>query len=198
MKLSNVKLCLFVFRDVIQENGGKWKKAREMKCNEKARAQIPASSAGEDRAILLGFTMMAFSILTYFLVGIVMVKPSLYRLASVLQVDCLLIEYFKCLRVWVNSTPEKTLQLYRDEDTVKYRPKVGYCRQCDLITLSFIPLVFWTMIMLKYTVQMALYYLLWPSLMLFGGILLVGLVKLNQHLSFLCLEAPRSSTQKVV
>ncbi|KAL0199872.1 hypothetical protein M9458_003059, partial [Cirrhinus mrigala] len=43
----------------------------------------------------------------------------------------------------------------------------------------------------KYTIETALYYLLWPSVMLFGGILLVGLVKLNQHLAFLCTEISR-------
>ncbi|KTF96729.1 hypothetical protein cypCar_00022959 [Cyprinus carpio] len=217
-----------VLRDVIQENGGKWKKAREMKCNEKARAQIPASSAGEDRAILLGFTMMAFSILTYFLVGIVMVKPSLYsnwkpNNCTLVQtdlvdevMDCRGIDSFKCLRVWVNSTPEKTLQLYRDEDTVKYRPKCLYIPKCQRnkteqeaeannIKNVLKQMENWNNITCyfsathpndaiyrrKYTVQMALYYLLWPSLMLFGGILLVGLVKLNQHLSFLCTEIRR-------
>lgn len=53
-----------------------------MKWNEKARAQIPESSLGEERAILLGYAMMTFSVLMYLLVGIVMVKPSLYRLVS--------------------------------------------------------------------------------------------------------------------
>lgn len=43
----------------------------------------------------------------------------------------------------------------------------------------------------KYTIQMAFYYLLWPSLVLFGGILLVGLVKLSQHLTSLCTEISR-------
>lgn len=43
----------------------------------------------------------------------------------------------------------------------------------------------------KYSVQMALYYLLWPSLMFFGGILLVGLVKFNQRLAYLCTEITR-------
>lgn len=43
----------------------------------------------------------------------------------------------------------------------------------------------------KYSVQMALYYLLWPSLMFFTGILLVGLVKFNQCLAHLCTEISR-------
>ncbi|XP_051726899.1 calcium-activated potassium channel subunit beta-3 [Ctenopharyngodon idella] len=218
----------------LQETGGNWRKDRDLKCNEKARAQIPESSVGEDRAILLGFTMMTFSILMYFLVGIVMVKPCLhsnwnnFANCSLVQIDlldevmdCRGIVSFKCLRVLVNiSSPEKTLRLYYDEDFVKSRPKVQSFPQCFYIPkcqqnkteqeteASNIKHVLSTqgenmtcylsatypddaIFRRKYTIQMALYYLLWPSLMLFGGILLVGLVKLNQHLASLCTEISR-------
>lgn len=37
------------------------------------------SSAGEDRAILLGFAMMGFSVLMFFLFGITILKPFLLR-----------------------------------------------------------------------------------------------------------------------
>ncbi|KAL1279918.1 hypothetical protein QQF64_014518 [Cirrhinus molitorella] len=216
-------------RDVFyqqQENGGKWRKDREMKCNEKARTQIPESSVGEDRAVLLGFTMMTFSILMYFLVGIVMVKPSLYsdwtpNNCSLVQtdlvdevMDCRGSDSFKCLRVLVNSTTEKTLQFYTDEDTMKYRPKCFYTPKCqrnkteqeaeannirDELIRRRENLTCYlsathpnnTIYKRKYTIQTALCYLLWPSIMLFGGILLVGLVKLNQHLAFLCTEISR-------
>ena len=43
------------------------------------KAQTPVSSAGEDRAVLLGFTMMAFSVLMFFVVGITTVKPYVNR-----------------------------------------------------------------------------------------------------------------------
>nr|XP_009295882.1 calcium-activated potassium channel subunit beta-3-like isoform X4 [Danio rerio] len=72
-------------RDVIHhqaqlhDSGGNWRKERELKCNEKARAQIPDSSVGEDRAVLLGFLMMTCSILMYLMVGILMVKPCIHR-----------------------------------------------------------------------------------------------------------------------
>ncbi|KAI2667300.1 Calcium-activated potassium channel subunit beta-3 [Labeo rohita] len=215
-----------VFQQAQQENGGKWRKEREMKGNEKARTQIPESSVGEERAVLLGFTMMTFSILMYFLVGIVMVKPSVYsdwkpNNCSLVQIDlvdevmdCRGIDSFKCLRVLVNSTPEKTLQFYVDEDTVKYRPKCFYTPKChrnkteqeDEASNITNTLIMWGENMTcylsatypnnaiyrrKYTIETALYYLLWPSVMLFGGILLVGLVKLNQHLAFLCTEISR-------
>lgn len=40
---------------------------------------MPVPSVGEDRAILLGFSMMAFSVLMLFLVGVTTVKPYLGR-----------------------------------------------------------------------------------------------------------------------
>lgn len=40
----------------------------------------------------------------------------------------------------------------------------------------------------KYNRWLTLWYLLWPSLMLGGGMLLVGLVKLNQRLAQLCAD----------
>lgn len=43
------------------------------------RAQMPVPSVGEDRAILLGFGMMAFSVLMLFVVGVTTVKPYLGR-----------------------------------------------------------------------------------------------------------------------
>lgn len=46
---------------------------------QRARAQMLASSIGEDRATLLGFTMMAFSVLMMFVVGITVVKPYIGR-----------------------------------------------------------------------------------------------------------------------
>lgn len=46
---------------------------------EKAKAQVPVSSVGEERALLLGFVMMFFSILMYFVVGIVVIRPCIHR-----------------------------------------------------------------------------------------------------------------------
>lgn len=46
---------------------------------EKAKAQVLVSSIGEERALFLGFVMMAFSIFMYFVVGIVMLKPCIRR-----------------------------------------------------------------------------------------------------------------------
>lgn len=46
---------------------------------QRARAQTLVPSVGEDRAILLGFTMMAFAVLMFFLVAVTVVQPYLSR-----------------------------------------------------------------------------------------------------------------------
>lgn len=45
-----------------------------------------------------------------------------------------------------------------------------------------------TILTRSHTLSLALMALLWPSLMLGGGILLLGLIKLNQYLAHLCSE----------
>ncbi|KAI7809401.1 putative calcium-activated potassium channel subunit beta-3-like [Triplophysa rosa] len=220
-------------RDVIhqqtqlQEN---WRKEREIKCNEKGKTQVPGSSSvGEDRAILLGFTMMIFSILMYFLVGIAMVKPCLDSIdwtdsnCTLIQadfldevMDCRGIISFKCLHVLVNVTDlEKTVQLHYNEEAMKFNPKCFYTPKCQrnktereteansiqstLLSYQgesikcYLSIKYPDVALLRseYSVQMALYYLLWPSLMFFSGILLVGLVKFNQRLAYLCTEISR-------
>ncbi|KAG9273730.1 calcium-activated potassium channel subunit beta-3-like [Astyanax mexicanus] len=49
------------------------------RAGEKTKTQTPVSTVGEERAFALGFTMIAFSILMYFVVGISVVKPSFQR-----------------------------------------------------------------------------------------------------------------------
>lgn len=45
-----------------------------------------------------------------------------------------------------------------------------------------------TILTKKHNLRVALWCLVWPSLMLFGGALLVGLVMLTQYLTHLCNE----------
>lgn len=40
----------------------------------------------------------------------------------------------------------------------------------------------------KHNLHVALWHLVWPSLMLFGGAMLVGLIMLTQYLAYLCNE----------
>lgn len=56
-----------------------WSRGWDERGGQRARAQTLVPSVGEDRAILLGFTMMAFSMLMFFLVGVTAVRPYLSR-----------------------------------------------------------------------------------------------------------------------
>uniref|UniRef100_A0A3Q3EWJ9 Potassium calcium-activated channel subfamily M regulatory beta subunit 3 n=1 Tax=Labrus bergylta TaxID=56723 RepID=A0A3Q3EWJ9_9LABR len=110
---------------------------------QRARTQVPVSSAGEDRAILLGFTMMAFSVLMFFVVGITVVKPyinSKWEEAScavlhseILEewMDCRGVSSVPCLRVKVNLTgSNQTFALHFDEESVLLAPECFYIPKC--------------------------------------------------------------------
>uniref|UniRef100_UPI0037E88A28 calcium-activated potassium channel subunit beta-3 n=1 Tax=Semicossyphus pulcher TaxID=241346 RepID=UPI0037E88A28 len=197
----------------------------------RARTQVPVSSVGEDRAVLLGFTMMAFSVLMFFVVGITMVKPyvnsdweeasCVLLLAEILEewVDCRGVSSVPCLRVKVNLTgSNQTASLHFDEESVLLAPECFYVPKClmdradvqkevEKVKHSLDPQLGSTSSCLtdrtrhpgdailnrKYTYEKALFALLWPCLMLGGGALLVGLVKLTQYLahvsSEMCIEA---------
>lgn len=62
-----------------------WSRGWDVRGGQRARAQTLGSSVGEDRAMLLGFTMMAFSVLMFFLVGVTTVKPYVSRLDRILM-----------------------------------------------------------------------------------------------------------------
>ncbi|CAL8281027.1 unnamed protein product [Lota lota] len=108
------------------------------------KAQIPVSSAGEDRAILLGFTMMAFSVLMFFVVGITTVKPYVNsnwaeRASCVLVqvellqewVECRGVSTVPCLRVSVNhSGSSRVALLHHDEDSLRLAPECFYVPKC--------------------------------------------------------------------
>lgn len=54
---------------------------------------MPASSVGEDRAVLLGYAMMAFSVLMFFVVGFTVVKPYVNRCTVVCLLMLLDVSY---------------------------------------------------------------------------------------------------------
>ncbi|XP_059915925.1 calcium-activated potassium channel subunit beta-3-like isoform X1 [Gadus macrocephalus] len=183
------------------------------------KAQIPVSSAGEDRAVLLGFTMMAFSVLMFFVVGITTVKPYLNSnwverggcvlvQVELLQdwVECRGVSIMPCLRVTVNhSASGRANLLHHHEDALILAPQCFYIPKCKMeaAALQAEALVVkdnlgeqlgqslacltdpakhrgHALLHRKYSLRRAL---LWPSLMLGGGALLVVLVKLTQQLS---------------
>ncbi|KAI3375163.1 hypothetical protein L3Q82_021676, partial [Scortum barcoo] len=194
---------------------------------QRARVQTTVSSAGEDRAILLGFTMMAFSVLMFFVVGNTMVRPFVSsnwekKISGVLLeseilkewVDCRGVSTVPCLRVKVKFTgSNQTAFLHFDEESVLLAPECFYIPKCQmdraelqkevenvknsLDTQLGKTLSFFTdhtqhpgdvVLNRKYTYKTALFALQWPCLMFGGGALLVGLVKLTQHLAHLSSE----------
>ncbi|CAJ1071948.1 calcium-activated potassium channel subunit beta-3 isoform X2 [Xyrichtys novacula] len=203
---------------------------------QRVRSQMPVSSVGEDRAVLLGFTMMAFSVLMFFVVGITMVKPyvnSDWEEASCVMlhsevleewVDCRGVSSVPCLRVKVNLTgSNQTATLHFDEEPIPLAPECFYIPKCLMdraelqtevekvknsldtqlrITSScladHIRYPKDAILNRKYTYEKALFALLWPCLMLGGGALLVGLVKLTQFLAHVSSEmCSKASAERV-
>uniref|UniRef100_A0A3P9HIG1 Si:ch211-38m6.7 n=1 Tax=Oryzias latipes TaxID=8090 RepID=A0A3P9HIG1_ORYLA len=193
-----------------------------------ARTQKQSSSIGEDRAILLGFTMMAFSVLMFFVVGITAVKPYINshweeNSSCVLQqtailerwVDCRGVSSMPCLTVtvYINGSVDEVF-LHLDEESVFLPSLCFYIPNCQLsheelakevqtvennltghqgstfpCFSSQKPYLSHAILRRKYTLSRTLFCLLWPCLMLVGGVALVGLVKLTQWLGRLSSRA---------
>ncbi|XP_075412178.1 calcium-activated potassium channel subunit beta-3 [Tenrec ecaudatus] len=190
------------------------------------------SSAGEDRAMLLGFAMMALSVLMFFLLGINMLKPfmlstlreesncTVIRIhimdnwldcASTCGVMCLGQGQYPCLQVFVNLTHsgQRALLHYNDE-ALQINAKCFYtpCHgdRDDLLNSALdmkelfdhkngtlFPCFYSpdsqpedVVLRRKYGQMVIFHCLFWPSLTLLGGALIVGMVRLTQHLSLLC------------
>uniref|UniRef100_A0A3Q4GR78 Potassium calcium-activated channel subfamily M regulatory beta subunit 3 n=1 Tax=Neolamprologus brichardi TaxID=32507 RepID=A0A3Q4GR78_NEOBR len=201
------------------------------------RTQVPGASVGEDRAILLGYTMMAFSVLMFFVVGITMIKPFVNRYTGecclvsrlsykcipslkacsprVCWVDCRGVSTVPCLKatvtVYFNGVghliKKITLESYLFLSQCFYMPKCQMDRkalqdQVQKVNSSLDSLLGnnsacltdqtrypnHAILRRKYTLQMVLFALLWPCILLGGGALLVGLVKLTQCLAHLSTE----------
>ncbi|XP_046708189.1 calcium-activated potassium channel subunit beta-3 [Silurus meridionalis] len=203
---------------------------------EKAKAQVPVSSVGEERAVLLGFIMMAFSILMYFVVGINVVKPCIHSdWGDVTNCSLIRAEFlnesedrgfsYPCLQVLVNVTTaasDKTLHLRYDEAAVNLSPECFYTprkhqnksdmvreaqnikdslcdRQgrdigCHLSSRRYPEDAILTK---RHNLHTALRCLLWPSLMMFGGVLLIVLVMLTQFLCQLCNEMIQAEEEEM-
>ncbi|KAJ1087651.1 hypothetical protein NDU88_000818 [Pleurodeles waltl] len=200
---------------------------------DKTKKQV--SNAGEDRAMLLGFTMMGLSVLMFFLLGITILKPYMLSVwkeesnCTTLQtdimedwvdcsftcgVDCHGQSKYPCLQILVNlSHSGQKATLHYNEEAAQKTPKCFYIPKCqrnknDLLNIALDIKDFFDnkndtpfscyyspdsnsedVIMIKKFDRMIVFHcLFWPSLMLIGGALIVGMVKLTQHLSVLCEE----------
>ncbi|XP_073531051.1 calcium-activated potassium channel subunit beta-3 isoform X1 [Phyllobates terribilis] len=215
---------------------------------DKVKKQV--SNAGEDRAMLLGFTMMGLSVLMFFLLGIAILKPFMLSVwneeanCTIIQtdimddwidcsftcgVDCHGQSKYPCLQILVNvSGSDYVAALHYNEEAVQINPKCFYVPKCqrdknDLldgvldVKLYFehkndTPFVCFhrpdskpedVILIKKYDRTVVFHCLFWPTLMLIGGAAIVGMVKLTQHLSLLCMlycnsprEEPGSMTPR--
>ncbi|KAK1168592.1 calcium-activated potassium channel subunit beta-3-like [Acipenser oxyrinchus oxyrinchus] len=132
-------------------NNGR-KESGEGKGGDKSKTQAQVCTAGEDRAILLGFVMMGFSILMYFVLGVTLIKPYMLSVWSetsnctlmwseilddwvdcsfMCGVDCRGHAKYPCLQVFVNLsyTGKKTVLHYNDE-AIQVNPKCFYIPKC--------------------------------------------------------------------
>uniref|UniRef100_A0A8C5GA37 Si:ch211-38m6.7 n=1 Tax=Gouania willdenowi TaxID=441366 RepID=A0A8C5GA37_GOUWI len=168
-----------------------------------ARSQVPESSVGEEKAVLLGFFMMAFSVLMFFVHADCVL---LQTLVPDEWVDCRGVSEVPCLRARVNlSSTNQEAFLHLDEEPVLLHTEV---REHIRISLDqHVGISSWCLsdpsrhpnhviLNRKFTLSKALLALLWPCLMLGGGALLVGLVKLTQCLAHVCAEVNDKYTQK--
>ncbi|XP_037696147.1 calcium-activated potassium channel subunit beta-3 isoform X2 [Choloepus didactylus] len=191
------------------------------------------SSAGEDRALLLGFAMIGFSVMMFFLLGTTILKPFMLSpqreesnctiihthimddwldYAFTCGVDCSGQGKYPCLQVFVNLTHSgQKAHLHYNEEAVQINSKCFFTPKChqdrnDLFNSALNIKEFFDhkngtpfscfyspasqsedVILIKKYDQMVIFHcLFWPSLTLLGGALIVGMVRLTQHLSLLC------------
>ncbi|KAM3932612.1 calcium-activated potassium channel subunit beta-3 [Leptodactylus fuscus] len=215
---------------------------------DKVKKQV--SNAGEDRAMLLGFTMMGLSVLMFFLLGIAILKPFMLSVwneeanCTIIQtdimedwidcsftcgVDCHGQSKYPCLQILVNvSGSDYVAALHYNEEAVQINPKCFYVPKCqrdknDLLDgVLDVKLYFErkndtpfacfhrpdskpedVILIKKYDRTVVFHCLFWPTLMLIGGASIVGMVKLTQHLSLMCMlycnsqrEEPGSMTPR--
>uniref|UniRef100_A0A3Q0QVJ6 Potassium calcium-activated channel subfamily M regulatory beta subunit 3 n=1 Tax=Amphilophus citrinellus TaxID=61819 RepID=A0A3Q0QVJ6_AMPCI len=177
-----------------------------------ARTQVLVSSVGEDRAILLGFAMIAFSALMFFVVGLTVIKPFVNSEILEEWVDCRGVSTVPCLKatvtVYFNGSSEECFympkcqmdrkalqeQVQKVSNSLDSRLRrnttcfTDQTRHPNHVILDR-----------KYTLKRVLSALLWPCLLLGGGALLVGLVKLTQYLARLSAEVtPHSRDEPVL
>ncbi|XP_038202988.1 LOW QUALITY PROTEIN: calcium-activated potassium channel subunit beta-3 [Arvicola amphibius] len=196
----------------------------------KVHPKLP-SSAGEDRATLLGIAMMASSVPMFFLLGTTVLKPFLlssnreefkrnHRPTPRIAEDWLDFTFtcegscqdqggYPCLQVFVNLTHSgQKVLLHYDDEAVRSNPKCFYTPKChrdrnDLLnsardikeffdhrngtfTCFYSPDGQMGVVLRKSGHKVVFHCLLWPLLTLLGGALIVGLVRLTQHLSLRC------------
>ncbi|XP_029285954.1 calcium-activated potassium channel subunit beta-2 [Cottoperca gobio] len=125
-------------------------KAREYEVLDK-RKTVTALRAGEDRAILLGLSMVVFSVMMYFVLGITILRSYSDRvwtdetICTILNstimcevncsyscgAECWKRSRYPCLQVFVNvNSSGKVLRLLHNEETQDSNPECFYIPKC--------------------------------------------------------------------
>ncbi|XP_040205345.1 calcium-activated potassium channel subunit beta-3 isoform X2 [Rana temporaria] len=226
----------FAMREAFSPVSGKVKRKESgsdgVKTPDKMKKKV--SNAGEDRAMLLGFTMMGLSVMMFFLLGIAILKPFMLNVwneesnCTIIQadimddwvdcsftcgVDCHGQSKYPCLQILVNvSASGHVAALHYNEEAVQINPKCFYVPKCqrdknDLLDgvldvkqyfegKNDTPFACFhrhdskpedVILIKKYDRSVVFHCLFWPTLMLVGGASIVGMVKLTQHLSLMCM-----------
>ncbi|XP_043926064.1 calcium-activated potassium channel subunit beta-2 isoform X2 [Protopterus annectens] len=131
--------------------------------------------------------------------------------------DCWQVSHYPCLQVFVNLTSSgQKFLLYHTEETVKDNSECSYVPKCQKSyneSLSFVETIRENfrryqpfpcyydpegieknvILTRLYASNVLFHAIFWPSCVLFGGILIVAMVKLNQYLSLLCEQMQKIS-----
>uniref|UniRef100_H3B6J3 Potassium calcium-activated channel subfamily M regulatory beta subunit 3 n=1 Tax=Latimeria chalumnae TaxID=7897 RepID=H3B6J3_LATCH len=196
---------------------------------EKNKTQDSVSNAGEDRAMLLGFTMMGFSVMMYFLLGITVLKPFIFSSYTSVQIVCTVLQtgiMYHVLQASVLCSLffngqsgylqllQRILHFFKIailHSPLQLNSKCFYIPKClrdknELLNTALNikhtfdqgngnPFSCYynpdtkpedVILIKKYDNIIVFHCLFWPTLMLLGGVIIVSMVKLTQHLSRLC------------
>ncbi|XP_014072226.1 calcium-activated potassium channel subunit beta-2 isoform X1 [Salmo salar] len=153
-RVSSGRMFLWTGSKGAQGSGGErrtiYQKVREYDVLDK-RKTVTALKAGEDRAILLGLSMILFSVMMYFVLGITMVRSysdsvwteesSCTVLNSTIMAEinctyscgseCRKSSKYPCLQVFVSlNTSGKVVRLSHNEEAQDTNPKCFYVPKC--------------------------------------------------------------------
>ncbi|KPP79320.1 calcium-activated potassium channel subunit beta-2-like [Scleropages formosus] len=171
-----------------------YQKIREYDLLDKKKT-VTALKAGEDRAILLGLTMILFSAMMYFVLGVTVMRSYSDSCGS----DCRRASRYPCLQVFVSiNASGRVARLSHNEETQETSSEAAVqaivANVSERLTMRRqVPchhdpgggqeVVLLTRLYGRGNVMRSL---LWPSCTLLGGALIILLVKLTQYLSALC------------
>ncbi|KAJ4943416.1 hypothetical protein JOQ06_005917 [Pogonophryne albipinna] len=175
------------------------------------RKPVTALRAGEDKAMLLGLSMVLFSVMMYFVLGITILRSYTDRCGT----ECWRRSRYPCLQVYVSlNSSGKVVRLLHNEEVQESNPECFYIPKCqkDYAALHAMIQNISERLKSQHTVQCfvdptdrmdsailmqiyslvtVLHSLFWPTFTLIGGTIIIAMVKLTQSLSIMCERTSR-------